>query len=144
MVAGESNWRLNERHYGALQGLEKADTVAKYGLEQVHIWRRSYDIRPPALTMTTIDTPARKRAMLDLTRRRYRSLSVSRTRSERFLPYWQQIIMPEIKSGKHVIITAHGNSLRALVKHLGNVSNRDMSALTFRPVSPWCMNWKMI
>jgi 2,3-bisphosphoglycerate-dependent phosphoglycerate mutase len=115
-------WRLNERHYGALQGLNKAETAAKHGEEQVHIWRRSYDVPPPPLAM---DDPRHPR--FD---RRYASLKpdeLPRTESlkltlERALPYWHDVIAPAIRTGKQVLVVAHGNSLRALVKYLDDMS----------------------
>lgn len=122
----ELNWRLNERHYGALQGLNKAETAQKYGDEQVLIWRRSYDTRPPAITVEDSRYPG-----LDI---RYRNLPPSdipvaeslKDTVARFLPYWDQSIAPQIKAGKKVIIAAHGNSLRALIKHLDNISDQDI------------------
>jgi 2,3-bisphosphoglycerate-dependent phosphoglycerate mutase len=116
-------WQLNERHYGALQGLNKAEMTVKFGEAQVHIWRRSYDIQPPALDL---DDPRHPR--FD---RRYANLSeVELPRTEclkdtvnRMLPYWHSTIAPEVRAGKRVIICAHGNSLRALVKYLDNVSD---------------------
>jgi 2,3-bisphosphoglycerate-dependent phosphoglycerate mutase len=120
------SWRLNERHYGALQGLNKAETAGKHGEEQVKIWRRSYDIQPPPLTIDDPRHPSHDR--------RYASLSASElplTESlkdtvARFLPYWHDTIAPDIRMGKRVIIAAHGNSLRALVKYLENVSDHDI------------------
>jgi 2,3-bisphosphoglycerate-dependent phosphoglycerate mutase len=120
------SWRLNERHYGALQGLNKAETAAQHGEEQVKIWRRSYDIPPPPLTPDDPRHPSRDR--------RYASLSASElplTESlkdtvARFLPYWHDAIAPDIKAGKRVLIAAHGNSLRALVKYLDKVSEQDI------------------
>ena len=120
------SWRLNERHYGALQGLNKAETAAEHGEEQVKIWRRSYDIAPPPLEPNDPRHPSHDR--------RYASLSPSElplTESlkdtvARFLPYWHEAIAPDIKAGKKVLIAAHGNSLRALVKYLENVSERDI------------------
>jgi 2,3-bisphosphoglycerate-dependent phosphoglycerate mutase len=103
------SWRLNERHYGALQGLNKAEMAAKHGEAQVKIWRRSYDIPPPPLSPEDPGHP---------------SHTVTR-----FLPYWNERIAPEIKAGKHVLITAHGNSLRALVKYLDNVSDEEIVEL---------------
>jgi len=125
----ENSWRLNERHYGALQGLNKAETAEKHGAEQVLIWRRSYDIPPPALTPDDERHPGRDP--------RYASLSPSElplTESlkltvDRFLPYWHETIAPTIKSGKRVIIAAHGNSLRALVKYLDNISEEEIVGL---------------
>ena len=120
------SWRLNERHYGALQGLNKAETAAEHGEEQVLIWRRSYDVPPPALGPKDERHPSRDR--------RYNSLSTDElplTESlkqciERFVPYWQQTIALDITAGKRVLIVAHGNSLRALVKHLDDVSDTDI------------------
>src|SRR5436309_2778594 len=125
-IPEEKNWRLNERHYGALQGLNKAETAAMHGEEQVKIWRRSYDIPPPPLTPDDPRHPSRDR--------RYASLSASElplTESlkdtvARFLPYWHDAIAPDIKAGKRVLIAAHGNSLRALVKYLDKVSEQDI------------------
>jgi 2,3-bisphosphoglycerate-dependent phosphoglycerate mutase len=122
----EKSWRLNERHYGALQGLNKAETAAKHGEEQTKIWRRSYDIPPPPLTP---DDP--RHSSRDP---RYRTLSASElplTESlkdtvVRFLPYWHDTIAPTIRAGKRVLIAAHGNSLRALVKYLDNISDREI------------------
>jgi 2,3-bisphosphoglycerate-dependent phosphoglycerate mutase len=125
----EHSWRLNERHYGALQGLNKAQTAAKYGDEQVLVWRRSYDEPPPPLEKSDPRYPG--------TDPRYRGLSPSeiplteclKDTVARFLPYWHQTIVPAIKSGKKVIIAAHGNSLRALVKHLDQMSDDDIVGL---------------
>jgi 2,3-bisphosphoglycerate-dependent phosphoglycerate mutase len=125
----EHSWRLNERHYGALQGLNKAQTAAKYGDEQVLVWRRSYDEPPPPLEKSDPRYPGADP--------RYRGLSPSeiplteclKDTVARFLPYWHQTIVPAIKSGKKVIIAAHGNSLRALVKHLDQMSDHDIVGL---------------
>jgi 2,3-bisphosphoglycerate-dependent phosphoglycerate mutase len=122
----EKNWRLNERHYGALQGLNKADTAAKYGDEQVKIWRRSYDIQPPALEVTDPRNPANQEA--------YRNISISdlplteclKDTVARVLPYWDCVIKPQIVAGKQVIIVAHGNSLRSLVKYLDGIGDDDI------------------
>ena len=123
------SWRLNERHYGALQGLNKAQTAAKYGDDQVLIWRRSYDVPPPALETSDPRYPR--------TDPRYRDLSPSelpmteclKDTVARFLPYWHQPIVPTIQAGKKVIIAAHGNSLRALVKYLDKISDEDIVGL---------------
>jgi 2,3-bisphosphoglycerate-dependent phosphoglycerate mutase len=123
------SWRLNERHYGALQGLNKAETAAKHGDAQIKIWRRSYDIPPPALTIDDERYPSRDP--------RYRGLDATQlplTESlkdtvDRFLPYWHESIAPAIRSGKRVIIAAHGNSLRALVKYLDGVSEAQIVEL---------------
>lgn len=121
-----NSWRLNERHYGALQGLNKAEMAARFGDDQVLVWRRSYDTPPPALEEDDERHPGRDP--------RYASLSASelpRTESlkltvARMLPYWHQAIAPAIRSGQRVLIAAHGNSLRALVKYLDNVSEQDI------------------
>jgi 2,3-bisphosphoglycerate-dependent phosphoglycerate mutase len=125
----EHSWRLNERHYGALQGLNKAQTAAKYGDEQVHIWRRSYDVRPPELEPSDprdagSDPRYQRLGERDLPRTECLKDTVAR-----FLPYWHEAIVPAIKSGKKVIIAAHGNSLRALVKYLDHVSDDNIVGL---------------
>jgi 2,3-bisphosphoglycerate-dependent phosphoglycerate mutase len=125
----EHSWRLNERHYGALQGLNKAQTAAKYGDEQVLIWRRSYTVPPPALEEPDPRCPG--------TDARYQGLNASelplteclKDTVARFLPYWHQTIVPTIRAGKKVVIAAHGNSLRALVKYLDNISDEEIVAL---------------
>ncbi|HRE44046.1 MAG TPA: 2,3-diphosphoglycerate-dependent phosphoglycerate mutase [Terricaulis sp.] len=112
------DWRLNERHYGALTGLDKAETAAKHGDEQVKIWRRSYDVPPP---------PLETGSEFDLSKdRRYAGVPVPATESlkltlERVLPYWEAAVAPDLKAGKNLVIAAHGNSLRAIVKHLFGV-----------------------
>ncbi|MBC7927987.1 MAG: 2,3-diphosphoglycerate-dependent phosphoglycerate mutase [Bryobacteraceae bacterium] len=123
------SWRLNERHYGALQGLNKAETAAQFGDDQVKIWRRSYDTPPPALTPDDERFPAKDP--------RYRSVPDSelplteclRDTVARVLPYWNDVIVPDIRSGKKVVIAAHGNSLRALVKYLDNMSEAEIMEL---------------
>jgi len=125
----EHSWRLNERHYGALQDLNKAQTAAKYGEEQVLVWRRSYDVPPPALEESDPRYPGSDP--------RYRGLSPSeiplteclKDTVARFLPYWHEMIVPAIRSDKKVIIAAHGNSLRALVKYLDDISDQDILGL---------------
>jgi 2,3-bisphosphoglycerate-dependent phosphoglycerate mutase len=123
------SWRLNERHYGALQGLNKAETAAKHGEAQVKVWRRSYDIPPPSLTADDPRHPVHDP--------RYRSLppdELPATESlkdtvARFMPYWNETISPAIREQQRVLITAHGNSLRALVKHLDRISDQDIVEL---------------
>jgi 2,3-bisphosphoglycerate-dependent phosphoglycerate mutase len=120
------DWRLNERHYGGLTGLNKAETAAKHGDEQVNIWRRSFDIPPPDMDHGSEYDPGADP--------RYAGLPVPRTESlkttiERVLPYWQSDILPVLASGETMIISAHGNSLRALVKHLSNISDEDITGL---------------
>ena len=116
-------WRLNERHYGALQGLNKAETAAQHGEAQVKIWRRSYDIPPPPLTREDPRHPSRDRRYSTLTNGELPLAESLKDTVARFLPYWHETIAPAICSGRKVIITAHGNSLRALVKHLDRVSD---------------------
>ena len=117
------SWRLNERHYGALQGLNKAETAAQHGEKQVKVWRRSYDIRPPALEPTDPRFPGHDRRYADLTDRELPRTECLKDTVARFLPYWHEAIAPAIRAGQRVIIAAHGNSLRALVKHLDGVSD---------------------
>ncbi|MBI0414522.1 MAG: 2,3-diphosphoglycerate-dependent phosphoglycerate mutase [Nitrosospira sp.] len=124
-----SSWRLNERHYGALQGLNKTETAAKYGEKQILIWRRSYDIRPPALDLNDPRHPRYEPQYRDLNKQDIPLTESLEDMTTRFLPYWNNTILPMVKSGQRVIIVAHGNSLRALVKHLDNISNLDILSL---------------
>ncbi len=117
------SWRLNERHYGALQGLNKAETAAKFGEEQVLIWRRSYDTPPPPLEKNDPRYPGNDPRYASLTPQELPLTECLKDTVARFLPYWHETIAPVVKSGKKVIIAAHGNSLRALVKYLDNVSD---------------------
>jgi 2,3-bisphosphoglycerate-dependent phosphoglycerate mutase len=123
------SWRLNERHYGALQGLNKAETAQKYGDEQVHIWRRSYDIQPPALAMTDERYPGHDRRYFDISRAELPLTECLKDTVARFLPFWHETIAPSILSGQRVLITAHGNSLRSLVKYLDDVSDNEIVGL---------------
>ena len=123
------SWRLNERHYGALQGLNKAETAAKFGEEQVLIWRRSYDIPPPALTPDDPRFPGREPRYASLTKKELPLTECLKDTVNRFLPYWFSDIAPCVRSGKRVLIAAHGNSLRALVKYLDNVSDEAIVSL---------------
>jgi 2,3-bisphosphoglycerate-dependent phosphoglycerate mutase len=123
------SWRLNERHYGALQGLNKAETAAKFGEEQVKIWRRSYDIRPPALTPEDERYPGRDPRYASLSKSELPLTECLKDTVIRFLPLWQETIVPEIQAGKRVLIAAHGNSLRALVKYLDHISDQDIVEL---------------
>ena len=125
----EYSWRLNERHYGALQGLNKAETATKYGEEQVLIWRRSYDVRPPALTEADPRYPGRDPRYRELARSELPLSECLKDTVARFLPYWHKTIVPVIQSGKNTIIAAHGNSLRALVKYLDGISDEDILSL---------------
>lgn len=123
------NWRLNERHYGALQGLNKAETAEKYGDEQVLIWRRSYNTPPPALEKNDERYPGNDKRYESLTNKQTPTTECLADTVARFVPYWEEAIAPEIKKGKKLIIAAHGNSLRALVKYLDNVSEEDILKL---------------
>jgi 2,3-bisphosphoglycerate-dependent phosphoglycerate mutase len=116
------DWRLNERHYGALQGLNKAETAEKFGESQVKIWRRSYDIPPPPLTEDDERFPGRDPRYAGLSEQELPLTECLKDTVARFLPLWHETIAPQIKSGKKVLIAAHGNSLRALIKYLDNVS----------------------
>jgi 2,3-bisphosphoglycerate-dependent phosphoglycerate mutase len=123
------SWRLNERHYGALQGLNKAETAQRHGDEQVLIWRRSYDTPPPALTENDEFWPGKDRRYAALSPEELPATECLKDTVARFLPYWHETIAPQIRDGKNVIITAHGNSLRALVKYLDNISDEDIVGL---------------
>jgi len=120
------SWRLNERHYGALQGLNKAETAAKYGDDQVLVWRRSYDTPPPALEKSNPHYPGNDPRYGDLSEKELPLTECLKDTVARFLPYWHETIVPTIQSGKRVIIAAHGNSLRALVKYLDEVSEEEI------------------
>ena len=123
------SWRLNERHYGALQGLNKAETSAKHGEKQVEIWRRSYDIPPPPLTEEDPRHPSHDRRYASLPPEQLPLTESLKETVARFLPYWHETIAPEIRAGKRVLIVAHGNSLRALVKYLDNLSDDEIPKL---------------
>lgn len=125
----ERSWRLNERHYGALQGLNKAETAAKHGEAQVKIWRRSYDIPPPALTVDDPQYPGKDRRYAGLAPADLPLTECLKDTVERFLPYWHETIAPAIRAGNRVVIAAHGNSLRALVKYLDGISDDDIVEL---------------
>jgi len=124
-----NSWRLNERHYGALQGLNKAETAERHGLEQVKLWRRSYDVPPPALTPDDPRYPGRDPIYAGLEPREIPLTECLKDTVTRFLPYWHETIAPVVRSGVRVIIAAHGNSLRALVKYLDNISDHDIVEL---------------
>lgn len=123
------NWRLNERHYGALQGLNKAETAKKYGEEQVKIWRRSYDIQPPALDKSDPRYPGHDPRYKELSESELPFTECLKDTVARFVPYWEGTISPMVKTGKRVLITAHGNSLRALVKYLDNIPDNEIVEL---------------
>ena len=120
------DWRLNERHYGALEGLNKAETAARYGDEQVLVWRRSYDTPPPALQRDDERFPGRDPRYAGLEPGKLPVAECLKDTVDRFLPYWHDTIVPTIRSGRRVLIAAHGNSLRALVKYLDDVSESDI------------------
>jgi len=123
------SWRLNERHYGALQGLNKAETAKKFGEKKVHLWRRSYDVRPPALSISDKRHPRLDPMYRDLNEKEIPATECLKDTSERFLPYWHDEMVPIIKSNKRAIVSAHGNSLRALVKYLDNISDEEIVGL---------------
>lgn len=123
------HWRLNERHYGALQGLNKKDTSDKYGIEQVHVWRRSYSTPPPALEVTDERHPIHDPRYADLAPEQVPATECLADVVERMLPYWHDAIVPDLRAGKSVLVAAHGNSLRALVKHLDGISDDEISEL---------------
>ncbi|MBN2273178.1 MAG: 2,3-diphosphoglycerate-dependent phosphoglycerate mutase [Bacteroidales bacterium] len=122
-------WRLNERHYGSLQGLNKAETAAAHGEEKVKIWRRSYDVPPPPLETSDPRYPGNQDVYNDVDKNDLPLTECLKDTVERFLPYWHETIAPAIKSGKRVLIAAHGNSLRALVKYLDNMSDEEVISL---------------
>lgn len=128
-IPWEKSWRLNERHYGALQGLNKKETADKYGDEQVHIWRRSFDVKPPLLEKHDARYPGHERMYKDIPDSEIPLGESLEDTIMRFMPYWEKNIVPAIKSGKNVIIAAHGNSLRALVKHLDNINDEEIPGL---------------
>ena len=123
------SWRLNERHYGALQGLNKSETAAKFGEQQVLLWRRSYDVRPPALDKSDSSYPGNDPRYRGLPEKYLPLTECLKDTVTRFLPYWNETIAPAVESGQNVIIAAHGNSLRALVKHLDHISDQQIVEL---------------
>jgi 2,3-bisphosphoglycerate-dependent phosphoglycerate mutase len=125
----EKTWRLNERHYGGLQGLNKSETAAKYGEDQVLVWRRSYDIPPPPLEKTDERYPGFDPRYKDVPAAELPLTECLKDTVDRFLPYWHETIAPQVKAGKKVVIAAHGNSLRALVKYLDNLSEEEVLKL---------------
>lgn len=123
------SWRLNERHYGGLQGLNKSETAEKHGEDQVKIWRRSYDIPPPPLELNDERHPCQDLRYAELSPEQLPCTESLKETVARFLPYWQETIVPVIKQGKRVLICAHGNSLRALIKHLDDMSEETITEL---------------
>ncbi|KAB2927986.1 MAG: 2,3-diphosphoglycerate-dependent phosphoglycerate mutase [Candidatus Contendobacter sp.] len=130
------SWRLNERHYGALAGLNKSETAAKHGEDQVKIWRRSFDIPPPPLDPTDPRFPTNDPRYADLDPRVLPATESLKTTIDRVLPYWHDVLVPTIRSGKRVAIAAHGNSLRALIKYLDNMSDEAIIALNVPTAVP--------
>jgi 2,3-bisphosphoglycerate-dependent phosphoglycerate mutase len=130
------SWRLNERHYGALQGLNKSETAAKFGEQQVMIWRRAYDTPPPALEDGDSRIEEDNPRYADLAAGEYPRTECLKDTVVRFLPYWHETIAPMVKTGKSVIIAAHGNSLRALIKYLDDVSDDDIVGLNIPTAQP--------
>lgn len=122
-------WKLNERHYGALQGLNKAETAAKYGEEQVHLWRRSFDVRPPELSEDDERNPANQPMYRNVDPSELPLAESLKDTIARVVPYYEAEIVPQIKADRSVLIAAHGNSLRALVKYLDNISDEEISSL---------------
>jgi 2,3-bisphosphoglycerate-dependent phosphoglycerate mutase len=123
------DWRLNERHYGALQGLNKAETAERHGDEQVKLWRRSYDIRPPALEPDDERHPGKDPRYAALSEDELPLTECLKDTVERMLPYWFDVIAPDVRSGRRVLVSAHGNSLRALVKHLDKIPDDEIVGL---------------
>jgi 2,3-bisphosphoglycerate-dependent phosphoglycerate mutase len=134
------SWRLNERHYGALQGLNKTEVAAKYGEEQVLKWRRSYDVRPPALEKTDPRYPGNDPKYKDLDQKDIPLTESLKDTVMRFMPYWHEVISPILKTGKIILIAAHGNSLRALVKHLDGISDEEIPQLNIPTGIPLLYN----
>lgn len=132
----QHSWRLNERHYGALQGLNKAETAAKFGEEQVLIWRRAYDTPPPPLPEDDPRLETGNPRYADLPAASFPRTECLKDTVDRFLPYWHETIAPAVKAGRKVIIAAHGNSLRALIKYLDKVSDADIVGLNIPTAQP--------
>ena len=129
-------WKLNERHYGALQGLNKSETAEKYGEDQVKIWRRSFDVTPPELEESDDRNPANQAQYAGVDKKDLPLTESLKITIDRVVPYYQEVILPEIKAGKKVLIAAHGNSLRALVKYLDNISDEDILNLNIPTAVP--------
>ncbi len=135
-VPETKSWRLNERHYGALQGLNKAETAEKYGDEQVHIWRRSYDVLPPVLADDSEFSQANDRRYANLDPHIVPKAENLKVTLDRVMPFWEDHIAPDLLDGKNVIIAAHGNSLRALTKYIENISDDDIMDLEMKTGEP--------
>lgn len=134
----KKSWKLNERHYGALQGLNKDETRDKYGAEQVLLWRRSTDVRPPALDITDARYPGNDSKYSSLSEDELPRTENLQDTIKRVLQYWNSSIVPELKKGKRVIIAAHGNSLRGLIKYLDNMSDEEVIKLELQTGNPIC------
>mmetsp|Transcript_24225 Transcript_24225/g.38064 ORF Transcript_24225/g.38064 Transcript_24225/m.38064 type:complete len:295 (+) Transcript_24225:194-1078(+) len=132
----EKTWRLNERHYGALQGLNKKETVDKHGIDQVTVWRRSYDTPPPTMDKDNEYWPGNEARYASLSESELPATECLKDTVERVLPWWNEVCAPAIKSGKRVLIAAHGNSLRALVKYLDGISDGDITGLNIPTAIP--------
>lgn len=130
------SWKLNERHYGALQGLNKSETAAKYGEEQVKIWRRSFDVKPPELEADDARSATKQAMYRDVDPKDLPANESLETTIERVIPYFEEVIKPEMKSGKRVVIAAHGNSLRALVKYFDNLSSEEIIGVNIPTAVP--------
>ncbi len=133
----EKNWRLNEKHYGMLQGLNKAETAAKYGDEQVLVWRRSYDIAPNAMEMNDPRSPRQDIRYNELTDAQIPLTESLKDTVDRIVPYWKEVIAPSMKKYDQVIVAAHGNSLRGIIKYLKNISNEDIISLNLPTAVPY-------
>ena len=123
------HWRLNERHYGALQGLNKQETARRHGADQVHVWRRSYDVQPPPLALDDPRHPRFDPAYADLASETIPATECLKDVVDRFLPYWHDRIVPQLRQGMMPLVVAHGNSIRALAKHLEGISDEDITSL---------------
>lgn len=133
----EKTWKLNEKHYGMLQGLNKAETAAKYGDEQVLIWRRSYDVPPAPLSKNDERAPHQDARYKGVDEKQLPLTESLKETVERILPYWNDVIVPEMKNHNEIIIAAHGNSLRGIIKHLKNISNEDIVSLNLPTGVPY-------
>lgn len=132
----QSSWRLNERHYGALQGLNKSEIAAKHGEEQVFIWRRSYDVPPPPMSADDPHHPKNDPRYREVASSDLPSCEALKNTVQRFVPYWEQKILPDMKAGKRVLVAAHGNSIRALIKYLENVPEDEITELNIPTAVP--------
>ena len=132
------SWKLNERHYGALQGLNKQETTEKYGDEQVFLWRRSADVRPPALEVTDERYPGNDPKYKDLTEDELPKTENLLDTVKRVIEFWNSDIKPEVENGKNIIITAHGNSLRGLIKYLDNLTDEEITKVEIQTGNPIC------